>query len=156
MNSSFISLWIQATSHGFKVYYLETNSVVYVHQREYCVCFLQVSVTSPHLLRNNGSHPWIGEWAYWASQAPWVRPKGPSSPSLPQYDSINFNFEKLIFAEVIVTGIFNKIILAIHAFWEKNYNLLVRQLGYRTSSKILTLKINMIHQQQPKKKKNYL
>ena len=46
MDSSFITLWIQGTSYGFKVYYPETNNLVYVHQREHCVCFLQAFTTS--------------------------------------------------------------------------------------------------------------
>ena len=46
MDSSFITLWIQGTPHWFKVYYLETNSLVSVHQREYCVYFFQASATS--------------------------------------------------------------------------------------------------------------
>ena len=31
VDSSFITLWIQGTSHGFEVYYLKTNSLVSVN-----------------------------------------------------------------------------------------------------------------------------
>ena len=44
-----MSLWIQGTPYGLKIYYPETNSLVFVHQREYHVCFLRVSATSPRL-----------------------------------------------------------------------------------------------------------
>ena len=33
-----------------------------------------------------------------------------------KYDFINFNFEKILFAEVIVTSIVSNILKAIHAF----------------------------------------
>ena len=42
----FISLWIQGTPREFEVYYLETNNLVSVYQKEYHVCFLQSSTTS--------------------------------------------------------------------------------------------------------------
>ena len=42
----FITLWIQEIPCRFEVYYLETNSLVYVHKKEYHVCFLQSSTTS--------------------------------------------------------------------------------------------------------------
>ena len=47
VDSSFITLWIQGIPRGFEIYYLETNNLVSVHQREYRVCFLQTSATSP-------------------------------------------------------------------------------------------------------------
>ena len=46
MDSKPITLWIQGIPHGFEVYYLETNGLVSVHQREHYVCFLQVSAIS--------------------------------------------------------------------------------------------------------------
>ena len=50
MNSFFggfqyIISWIQGIPHGFKVYYPETNSLVFVHQREYRVRFFQAFKT---------------------------------------------------------------------------------------------------------------
>ena len=38
--------WIQGTPRGFKFYYLKANSLVFVHQREHHVCFLQTFATS--------------------------------------------------------------------------------------------------------------
>ena len=65
-------MWIQGTLRGFKVYYLETNSLVSVHQREYHVCFLQSSATSVGIIaltytsmmanqRNNNHHNYNNE-----------------------------------------------------------------------------------------------
>ena len=41
-----ITLWIQETTLGFEVYYLETNNLVSVYQKEYRVYFLQTFTTS--------------------------------------------------------------------------------------------------------------
>ena len=44
--SQYIISRIQRTSRGFEVYYPETNSLVYFHQREYRVYFFQAFKTS--------------------------------------------------------------------------------------------------------------
>ena len=62
MDSSFLSpREFRETSCGFEVYYPKTNSLVSVHQRKHCVCFLQASMTSVGIITL--THP--GVMANW-------------------------------------------------------------------------------------------